>query len=92
MFVPPKALYAAVLGVQHWTLVQLASNALVELHAWHMLQMVSFLVSFASYACMSTFCLSPIAQMHVPNFYLSFVCLFSLVFLWPVLDACLSGV
>ena len=42
VFVPPKALYAAVLGVQHWTLAQLASNALVELNAWHMLQMVSF--------------------------------------------------
>ena len=65
---PPSALYAAVPGVQHWTLVQLTSNALVELYAWHMLQMVSFLVSFISYACMLSLCLSPVAQMHVPNF------------------------
>ena len=42
VFVPPRALYAAVPGVQQWTPVQLASNALVVLHAWHRLQIASF--------------------------------------------------
>ena len=42
VFVPPKALYVAGPGVQHWTPAQLASNILVVLYAWHRLQMVSF--------------------------------------------------
>ena len=93
VFVPPKVLYAAVPGIQHWTLVRLASNTLVVLHAWHMLQMVSFLVSFVSCACMLSLCLSPVAQMHVPNIYLFIICMPScLVFFWPVLDASLFGV
>ena len=74
MFVPPSALYAAVPGVQHWTLVQLASNALVELYAWHALQLLFFLDFYVSCACMSSLCLLSVAQMHVSIFCLSSVC------------------
>ena len=60
MFVLPSALYIAVPSVQHWTLVQLASNALVELYAWHTLQLL-FLGFYVIFACMFSLYLLTVA-------------------------------
>ena len=85
--VPPRALYTAGAGVQHWTPAKLASNDLVVSLTWHRPQVRSDCLFYASLVCLFAPCSSPAAQMHDPHFHFAFACFFSLLCL-PVCVGC----